>query len=123
MATIEVTLGDDGKITAVDQRSIADPQENVTWSFKNFTQDMNPQVVFIQVAPNNPTPGRLNPSPFFHLEALPGGGFRGTVRPGILSGLYIYEVFDGNLKIDWRDPLPNPPNGNGFFGGLDVPRH
>ena len=95
------------------------PGDTVTWLFHGQVAERDLKVVFkdVEAVPGSgSTPRRhATKSPFRTLSTAEGRVF-GTVST-LRKARFIYDVFDGETKLDWINRL----DGHRNFGGLEVP--
>lgn len=96
------------------------PGETVAWVFDAAEKDL--RVVFKRFEPADGSE-ILEPvdprGPFESLTASE-GRISGTISKALSErdrGRFIYDVFAGETKLGWSNPLPD----GGNFGGLDIP--
>lgn len=118
MAQITVTIGADGKLTAVNNPTQEDRGKDVIWVFGTGTTGRNLIIEFrLFFPPGSTTPSPNNPNPFVSLGPLGSNQFGGRIRQLARDGLYLYDIFDENTRLEWAVSLAQ-----GGFGGLEIPK-
>ena len=118
MATINVTVTEEGLVSAVKNPQTAKQTETVTWVFTDPAPD-NLRVVFKKVElPDNA--GALliyEQGPFSSPLSMIGGQISGSIAQEAPNGRYLYDIHNATTKLDWLTKLKDQN-----FGGLDVPK-
>lgn len=99
-----------------------DPGDRVTWVLGADAAGLQLKVIFreVQRLPDDGSRETIPPAagPFARLEA---GGNRIS---GIVTGRrgrFIYDILDGDTKLDWSNRLQDGSPDGANFGGVDVP--
>lgn len=116
--TISVRVTGNG-VRAMENPSEALPGDTVTWLFQNGTVGKDLRVVFREVEPaDGSTAAECGPNGPFSELARSADRIVGTIPSSVhQQGLFLYDVFEGDTKLEWINPLPPGRN----FGGVDVP--
>jgi hypothetical protein len=116
--TISVRVSGEG-IRAMENPTGAHPGDTVTWLFQGDTVGKDVRVVFREVEPADGSPtAECGPNGPFSELARSADRIVGRIpSPVQTKGRFLYDVFEGDKKLEWINRLPPDQN----FGGLDIP--
>ena len=104
-------------VRAESNPQAVDPGDVVTWLVADAAKK-NLRVVFEELrAPSGLTAPVPPLGPFYELLTGP-DRIVGNVSGQFAEGRFIYNIFAGDTRLVWKNPLP----GGGNFGGIDIPR-